>query len=190
MRKNDQQHNDPWDRDFYETGSTRPPKQHGGIIAFLLMLVILLGGICSALGIVNARLLQELAKGEEEPQTLELFEDEVESVPAGTLAQSKDRLPRLGLIGQTVSDFDRKYYELPKGVLVTDAAEDRSGYRAGIRAGDVIFSVEGQTVATHEELTARLDGCSPGQKIKMEVYRSRTRERFTATVIILDEEAE
>lgn len=48
--------NDPWDRDVYETGSTKPPKQRGGRIAILLMLVIFLMGLFSVLGILNARL--------------------------------------------------------------------------------------------------------------------------------------
>lgn len=48
---------DPWDRDSYETGSTRPPKSHGTLIAVLLILVILLCGISSALGLLNIRLI-------------------------------------------------------------------------------------------------------------------------------------
>ncbi len=188
MRKHNEQYNDPWDRDKYETGSTQPPKQNGGVIAFLLMLVILLGGICSALGILNFRLLQQIAAGEEKHQTLELFEDAAGTEPVSTIAQSKDRLPRLGVTGQTVSDFDRRYYDLPRGVLVTDVAENRCGYAAGIRTGDVIYALEGKEVATQEELTAELDRCNPGQQVKMEVYRSQTKETFSATVTILEEE--
>ena len=45
--------------DYYETGSTRPPKSHGGLIAFLLILVIFLGGVSSALGLLNIQLLSQ-----------------------------------------------------------------------------------------------------------------------------------
>ena len=51
--------NDPWDRNIYETGSTNPPKQRGGLIAILLMLVIFLVGLSSVLGILNARLASQ-----------------------------------------------------------------------------------------------------------------------------------
>ena len=51
---------DPWERDSYETGSTRPPKNRGGLIAVLLILVIFLSGIVSALSILNIRLHAEI----------------------------------------------------------------------------------------------------------------------------------
>ncbi len=188
MRKDKQQCNDPWDRDFYETGSTQPPKQHGGLIAFLLALVILLGGACSALGILNFRLLQELAHGDRSHETLTLFENTVVASPKETITADDSRLPRLGVTGQTVSEFDRHYYELPRGVLVTDVAEDRCAHRAGIRPGDVIFSLEGKAVATQEELAAALNSLKADRQIKVEVFRSQTRERFIATVTILQED--
>ena len=53
------------DRDVYQTGSTHPPKKHGGLIALLLIAVIFLGGIASAMGIVNARLSRQIHQPEE-----------------------------------------------------------------------------------------------------------------------------
>ena len=52
--------NDPWDRDSYETGSTKPPKSKGGLVAALLIAVIFLGGITSVLGIMNIHLFRQL----------------------------------------------------------------------------------------------------------------------------------
>ena len=59
MDERNNSYNDPWDRDIYETGSTKPPKQRGGAIAILLMLVIFLVGLSSVLGILNARLTSQ-----------------------------------------------------------------------------------------------------------------------------------
>ena len=53
------------DRDIYQTGSTRPPKKHGGLMAFLLISVIFLGGIASAMGILNARLVRQITEPED-----------------------------------------------------------------------------------------------------------------------------
>ena len=50
---------DPWDRNSYESGSTRPPKSRGGIIALLLMAVIVLLGITTMMGILNIRLFAQ-----------------------------------------------------------------------------------------------------------------------------------
>ncbi len=44
---------EPWEQSFYQTGSTRPKKSHRGLLAVVLVLVIFLGGIISALGLLN-----------------------------------------------------------------------------------------------------------------------------------------
>ena len=55
------EHNvDSWNPDSYKNGSTKPPKSYGGLIALLLVAVIFLGGIASALGIMNVKLFRQL----------------------------------------------------------------------------------------------------------------------------------
>ena len=49
-----------WDDGTYQTGATQPGKGQSGLIAGLLAATIFLGGIASALGIMNIRLLQQL----------------------------------------------------------------------------------------------------------------------------------
>ena len=51
---------DPWERDTYQTGSTQPPKSHGGIIAVLVVLVIFLCGVVTIMTLMNIRLVREL----------------------------------------------------------------------------------------------------------------------------------
>ena len=46
--------------DSYTTGSTQPPRQRKGLLAVLLILVILLGGISCGLGLLNIRLSFQL----------------------------------------------------------------------------------------------------------------------------------
>ena len=53
-------HNEPWDPSIYGTGRTRPPKNHGGTVASLLVIVIFLGGLVSVLGILNVKLFAQL----------------------------------------------------------------------------------------------------------------------------------
>lgn len=49
-----------WDDGIYSTGSTRPPKRSNPLVAVLLCAVIFLGGIASALGLINIQLLLTL----------------------------------------------------------------------------------------------------------------------------------
>ena len=61
-----------WDDGTYQTGAIHPPKPSSGLVAFLLVTVIFLGGICSALGILNIRLLQQLSQMDRETTPLSL----------------------------------------------------------------------------------------------------------------------
>jgi len=54
-----------WDG-TYQTGSTRPPKSHKGVITVLLILVILLGGLVSALSVLNVRLFKQILQQPEQ----------------------------------------------------------------------------------------------------------------------------
>ena len=56
-RKNN---NLPWDDRIYGTGRTQPRKNHGGVIALLLILVILLSGIVGILGTMNVKMFRQL----------------------------------------------------------------------------------------------------------------------------------
>ena len=49
---------DPWDRGTYQTGSTTPPKSHGGIIAIGLVLAIFLMGVVSTLAVMRISIFQ------------------------------------------------------------------------------------------------------------------------------------
>ena len=61
-------HNEPWDSSIYGTGRTRPPKNHGSTIAFLLIVVIFLSGLVSVLGILNVKLFAQLKEQDKKPE--------------------------------------------------------------------------------------------------------------------------
>ena len=63
---------DPWEQDSYETGSTKPPKNRGGLITLLLIAVIFLGGIASVLGVMNVKLFRQL--NQSDPSDMTFFE--------------------------------------------------------------------------------------------------------------------
>ncbi len=49
-----------WDDSVYGTGRTEPPKDKGGLIALLLILIIFLCGIITVMGVLNVKLFQKL----------------------------------------------------------------------------------------------------------------------------------
>ena len=56
---------EPWDDGSWQTGSTEPPKDRGGTMALLLILIIFLCGIITVLGILNVRLFTQLQTRDE-----------------------------------------------------------------------------------------------------------------------------
>lgn len=53
-----------WDSGTYQTGASQPNKSQSGLITGLLIATIFLGGIASALGVINIHLLAELGQRE------------------------------------------------------------------------------------------------------------------------------
>ncbi len=49
-----------WDDSVYGTGRTQPPKDKGGMLALLLILIIFLCGIITVMGLLNIKLFKEL----------------------------------------------------------------------------------------------------------------------------------
>lgn len=182
-------YNDPWDPDFYETGSTKPPKDHGELVAFLLVLVILLGGTCSALGIINLRLLQQMAQPSEDPGTVNVFETAPEESRTSHSGENEDSVtfPRLGLEGHTVSDFDRRFYELPRGFLVTSVADNACAEAAGIHSGDVIVCFGDRTITSQEDLAEALSQFPAGKSITVEFYRHQTGAQMRTDITLPEE---
>lgn len=70
-----------WDDGTYHTGSARPHKEHRGLIAVLMILVTFLGGLASALGLINIHLLQELADATAGPDNVGMYVDSENTIP-------------------------------------------------------------------------------------------------------------
>ena len=84
-------HNDyeyDWDDQYYGTGPTKPPKNHGGLIALMLMLLIFLTGIITVLGILNIRLFQELKVQQRKTDELSIAFTTVATEPTETVSTS------------------------------------------------------------------------------------------------------
>jgi serine protease Do len=77
--------------------------------------------------------------------------------------RSLDRLlsPGRGRLGVTVQELTpdlAAYFGVSAGVLVSGVDADRPAARAGLKAGDVITSIDGQTVKSSGELVEQLAG--------------------------------
>jgi len=65
------------------------------------------------------------------------------------------------------------------GALVADAAADGPAGKAGVRRGDTIIAVNGAAIKDARDLTRRIAGVKPGDKVNVTLWRDG-RERAIA----------
>ena len=72
---------EPWEDDSWQTGSTKPPKSHSGVIAVMLIVIIFLCGVITVLGILNIRLFSQLQTREEADYSITFTPEETAEQP-------------------------------------------------------------------------------------------------------------
>lgn len=158
-------HRSVWEQDTYQTGSTCPPKSYGGIIAFLLVLVIFLCGLSTALGLMNIRLFRQLSAAASQTESPLAFSQATEEAQA-------DFFSPLGFSGQTIPDIWCLYQGIPQGIYITEVAENSDAAAKGIVSGDILTAVDGvavpDTAALYQLLQTRLEHSS----VQVCIYRS------------------
>jgi putative serine protease PepD len=68
------------------------------------------------------------------------------------------------------------------GALVQEVVPDSPAAKAGLRAGDLVVGIDGQSVADYGELGARIRAHKPGDKITLKVNRGGNETTITATL--------
>lgn len=79
--------------------------------------------------------------------------------------------PAIGISGQDIDDMISLFYNMPKGFYVMKVVEGSGADKAGIRTGDIIIGIEGETVKTMEELNAVKNNFAVGDTVTLTIYR-------------------
>lgn len=154
----------------YQTGSTHPPKSHGGLIAGLLMLVIFLCGISTALGFMNIRLFRQLTSistQEESPVAFSEAASANDPLTDGSLTDFA-----WGFSGQSVSEFWQHYHNLPQGIYVAEVEDAMSAEKFGILPGDILTKINNIPIYDVDSLLSLLEMLSPGEEVSIDISRS------------------
>jgi S1-C subfamily serine protease len=96
----------------------------------------------------------------------------------GMLAGGK---PRLGIDAEDLSGQLGAYFGAPEGegILVRSVNNDSAAEKAGVKAGDVITSFNGDRIRTAGELREKLAGVEAGKTVKLGVLRNRSNVTLT-----------
>jgi S1-C subfamily serine protease len=123
----------------------------------------------------------------------------VKDVVAQILKTGRVEHAYLGISGQAVTPDVAETYNLPvkTGVLVgsvtSGSGADKGGLKGGARqvvvagdtfvlGGDIIVSFDGQQISSIEELRDAVAGHSPGDKVKLVIYRDAHKTSVTITL--------
>jgi serine protease Do len=83
-----------------------------------------------------------------------------------------------------MTDQLREYFgvEAGKGALVSGVSKNSAAERAGLRAGDVLLSIDGQAVTGAGDVARALGEVKGSKTVQVEVVRNRGRQTLSATV--------
>jgi serine protease Do len=90
---------------------------------------------------------------------------------------------RLGVSVQELSPELAAFFGVKSGVLVAGVEKDSAAEKAGLKAGDVITSVDGHGVATPAELIGALPIGDGSHDVNLDVMREKKELKLKATVV-------
>ncbi|HTR46519.1 MAG TPA: DegQ family serine endoprotease [Verrucomicrobiae bacterium] len=98
----------------------------------------------------------------------------------------------LGLFPQDVDASLAKQFGLsqPTGALVGQVEADTPAARAGLKRGDVILALNGQTVTSANDLRLRISQTPPGTNVKLQISRDGKTQDVTVALGELPEKAD
>ena len=83
------------------------------------------------------------------------------------------RASRLGISVDSISGQLAEYFGTKDGVLVTSVTDDSAAAKAGLKAGDVITSVNGSAVSDPADVRRRVQSLDEGDEFTLSVMRDR-----------------
>ena len=90
-----------------------------------------------------------------------------------------------GWLGVGIQDLDqdlKEYYGVDDGVLIAEVFEGDPADKAGIKANDIILSINGKPVASSRDLTRLIAGLDVDSKAEVEVNRDGKKKTFTVKI--------
>ncbi|MBQ7870992.1 MAG: trypsin-like peptidase domain-containing protein [Oscillospiraceae bacterium] len=77
----------------------------------------------------------------------------------------------LGVEVAELSEAQRLYWDLPRGVIISEIRTDSAAFLAGLRAGDVLISIGDTAVTEEASYYSALNGVQAGQRVRVVIYR-------------------
>jgi serine protease Do len=122
------------------------------------------------------------------------------AIPIDVASHVKDQLIKTGRvarsrIGVSIQDVNAQLAESfgldrPRGALVGMVENDSPGEQGGIKAGDVILKVDGETVETSAQVPVMIAGKKPGTSVAIEVWRNGSTRELSVRPVEIQEKGQ
>lgn len=90
----------------------------------------------------------------------------------------------LGVVPRDVSDEAKEVYNMPAGAFIYEVSEGSPAEAAGIKKGDIITKLDGQTISSRDELFDRMNYYKAGETIDVVVATAEGGEYVERTVSV------
>ncbi|GLT18511.1 serine endoprotease DegQ [Vibrio zhanjiangensis] len=114
------------------------------------------------------------------------------AIPSNMMTNLTDQILEFGEVkrgmlgvqgGEITSELaDALGYESSKGAFVSQVVPDSAADKAGLKAGDVIVSVNGKDITSFSELRAKVATLGAGKKVTLGVIRDGKKEDYDVTL--------
>ena len=92
--------------------------------------------------------------------------------------------PYFGIMGKTITENTKRIYGLNTlGVIVVEVEEDSNAEKAGLKAGDIITSFNGQQIESVDDLSVAINKCKPNDTVSFDIIREGNKP-MTLTVTL------
>jgi len=118
------------------------------------------------------------------------------AIPIDVALKIKDQIVATGhaqhaRLGVTVQDLtqplaDSFGLKRPDGALISSVSPDSAAAKAGLKSGDVVTAVNGEPVVRSGELSSRIGMSTPGEQVKLTVWRDKEPREVQATLGKMD----
>ena len=106
------------------------------------------------------------------------------SVADAIIGGKKVSHPYIGILGQTVSQDIATRYSLPvdTGAYVTNVVQGGPADKAGIKTGDIIVEINGQTVKSMDNVVSEVRKLQVGTKVNVTFYSGKDKKTAQVTL--------
>ena len=92
--------------------------------------------------------------------------------------------PAIGITVGAIPQEAVENYELPEGLYISAVEEKSDAAAKGIREGDILTAIDGQSVSVTSDVAAIRDGKGVGDSLRFTIWRQG--ETFEVDVLLMD----